>query len=353
MEQHLHLKVGLTVVFALLIFALLIFMVSNYHVFQAGKTFFVTFNFANGLAAGAPVMVNGLEVGNVEQLGFTEEEGNVKVRLTVWVNDDARVYANSKAYINTLGLMGEKYLEITSGEGMEQPIAEGAILDGSDPLRQDEMLAIAGDLIREFQRSINAVNAIIAQEGTREDIRDSLHNLKNITTTLDRLLAQNQSNITTILTNFSESSVKLNRSMDSLDRMVTSNEKTLTAAIENFSVASGDLRTAVNDNRQTFNQAMRDLQLFSGDLAALSRGNRDRVTATIANLEASSEKLRQTLDKLNSSSGTLGILLNDPSIGTNLRTSSRDLKEAITYLKRRPWLLFREQDEPINFGTPE
>lgn len=351
-EQH-NFKVGLTVIAGLLMLAVLIFVVSDSHLLQPGYTFFVTFNFANGLTAGAPVMVAGVAVGSIEEIKFVEEQGNTKVQLTVWVRSHARVFRNSKAFINTLGLMGEKYLEISTGDGSEQPIREGDTLRGTDPVRQDEILSRGAELVREFQSSIAAVNSILGEAGTRDDIRNTLHNLNNISHRVDSILEKNETSINTSLQNFGEASARLSNTITSLDRMVTTNEKALNESVSNFSIM-------ISENRPGFTKAVQDFQSFSGDLAAISRNNRGSITTAITNIgEASSdfktvlEKLDTTLTRLNSNQGTLGMLLNDPTVGNNLKKTSQDLREMIAYIKYRPWLLYRSSDEPLRYGTTE
>ena len=74
MDNHTNVKVGSTVIVGLIILSILIFTVSNYHIFESGNTFFVTFAFANGLEIGAPVMVAGVEVGQVEAIDFIPDD---------------------------------------------------------------------------------------------------------------------------------------------------------------------------------------------------------------------------------------------------------------------------------------
>ncbi|HNW91310.1 MAG TPA: MlaD family protein [bacterium] len=359
-EQH-QLKVGITVIVGFILLAAIIFMVSDFHLLTPGSTFFVTFNFANGLAEGAPVMVAGVEVGTVEAIDFvTDNQGNTRVQLTVWVNRRARVFRNSKAFINTLGLMGEKYLEITTGEGGEQPIREGDVLAGTDPIRQDEILSRGAELVREFQSSVAAVNSILGEAGTRDDIRNTLHNMNNISRRIDSIIEKNEGSINTSLANFGQASTRLNSTVQTFDRMITGNEKGLTESIQNFSTGIGELRLMVSENRPGLTRAVQDFQTFSGDLAALTHGNRATLGTTITNVgEASGnlkgvlEKMDAVLTRINSTQGTLGMLLNDATVGNNLRKSSQDLREMIAYVKYRPWLLYRSSDEPLRYGTEE
>lgn len=358
MDEQQRFRVGATVILGLVLLAAMIFLVSDWHLLTPGYTFFVDFSFANGLLPGAPVMVAGVEVGSVENIAFVTEGNNTRVRLTVWVNDSARVFRNSKAYINTLGLMGEKYLEVTTGDGDEQPVREGDVLAGIDPVRQDEILARGAELVREFQASISSVNAILGEAGTRDDIRNALHNVSNITRRVDGILAQNESSINVTLRNFGEASTSLNRSAAALDRMIAGNEQAFGESLQSFRGGMTDLQKFVNESRPGMTRAVTDLQSFSADMATLSRNNRAGIQTTITNVSEASgdlksvlEKLDTTLTRMNSSQGTLGMLLNDPAIGNNLRGASKDLREMIAYIKYRPWLLYRSSDEPLSYGT--
>ena len=90
----------------------------------------------NGLKPGAPVRVGGLEVGTVEKVGFDPKGGMVEVTMKVDRKVQPRVTTKSEANLGSLGLLGEKAMDITpSTEG--QPIEDGGYITAAaeDPFK--------------------------------------------------------------------------------------------------------------------------------------------------------------------------------------------------------------------------
>src|SRR5687767_6901975 len=68
----------------------------------------------DGLKPGAPVFVGGLEVGKVEEVGFDPKGGMVEVTMKLDRRVQPRVTTKSEATLGSLGLLGEKAVDITS-----------------------------------------------------------------------------------------------------------------------------------------------------------------------------------------------------------------------------------------------
>ncbi|MFC1674843.1 MlaD family protein [Candidatus Omnitrophota bacterium] len=149
-------KVGMLVVFCLLGLLYLTVKTGKIGVKQEGYFIYALFNEIAGLDTKAPVMLNGLEVGKVEGIDTVYTDGRTQIKLKIWLRKEARVRNNPEVSIKTLGLMGEKYIQIAShaGKGFIEP--ESTVI-GEDYADIDKIIKNVDDLISENQNSISQI----------------------------------------------------------------------------------------------------------------------------------------------------------------------------------------------------
>ena len=130
-DRSFELKVGLFVGIGILIFFIIVFSIGDVTFIKRGYRIYTVFSFVNGITKGAPVRLAGVDVGYIEGINVyhDKEAQKTKVKLTAWVNSgDIKIEKDARASINTLGLLGEKYLEIFPGT------LEGGLLENEDTL---------------------------------------------------------------------------------------------------------------------------------------------------------------------------------------------------------------------------
>lgn len=135
-KTKLELKVGIFVFIGLVVLAIFILSIGGFKTWSLGYYINLNFNFVNGVKVGAPVRFAGVDVGEVKRikLEFVPEENRSNVRLVVWVRDIIKIPTDSTVWVNTLGLLGEKYVEIMPGKDYANPVKENGSMVGIDPL---------------------------------------------------------------------------------------------------------------------------------------------------------------------------------------------------------------------------
>ena len=135
-------KVGMFILVGLVILSIMIFSIGDIYLIKRGIHIKVLFNFANGIAMNAPVRVAGIEAGEVDSIKIYYDtlEKRTKVELIAWIKEDIKIQEDSTAVINTLGLLGEKYLEVFPGRS-EKHLEDGDVLIGKDPVSVEDMTA--------------------------------------------------------------------------------------------------------------------------------------------------------------------------------------------------------------------
>ncbi len=109
-------KVGVFVFGALVVFVIGIFAIKDFRFFNPQYSFKVLFQYGDGVKAASPVRIAGVEVGEIKDVVLLHTKEGARVEVYASIKNDIRVPVDSEAFINNLGILGEKYLEIIPGK---------------------------------------------------------------------------------------------------------------------------------------------------------------------------------------------------------------------------------------------
>jgi phospholipid/cholesterol/gamma-HCH transport system substrate-binding protein len=160
-----ELKVGVFVFFGLVIFVVFVLSIGGIKTWDSGYKVHFVFNFVSGVKKGAPVRFAGVDSGVVKtiKLFYDEKEAKSKVRITCWVNKDVKIPLDSRVWVDTLGLLGEKYIEIIPGKDYSKLLQVSEDLAGEDPLAMNDLMKSAKNIVDNLD---TGVTKIINKEGT-------------------------------------------------------------------------------------------------------------------------------------------------------------------------------------------
>jgi phospholipid/cholesterol/gamma-HCH transport system substrate-binding protein len=109
-------KVGLFIVICLAGLAYLTLSTGKVTLVKEGYCIYAVFDEVAGLNKKAPVMLNGFEVGKVEDVKLAYDNAKTTITLKLLLNKGVKVSKDSEISIKTLGLMGEKYIQIKASQ---------------------------------------------------------------------------------------------------------------------------------------------------------------------------------------------------------------------------------------------
>ena len=177
-----EIKVGLFVFIAFILLAVVVFSISDFYTAQPHYALRVRFNFANGVQVGAPVRLVGVNVGEVRTVRIYRDETTQHsyAELGIRLSQGALVEEDSVAYINTLGLIGEKYLEIIPGSPGARVMKEGDILAGKDSIPTEQMMETTYRIMKKLEETVTAVHAVIGDPATQEALKGSSEQLHQL-----------------------------------------------------------------------------------------------------------------------------------------------------------------------------
>jgi len=135
-KTKMELKVGVFVFIGMVVLVIFLLSIGGFKTWSSGYRISVKFGFVNGIKMGAPVRFAGVDVGEVKKINleFIPEENRSIVHLVVWIRGNVKIPVDSSVWVNTLGLLGEKYIEIIPGQDYVNFIKENQAITGIDPL---------------------------------------------------------------------------------------------------------------------------------------------------------------------------------------------------------------------------
>jgi phospholipid/cholesterol/gamma-HCH transport system substrate-binding protein len=287
----------------------------------------------NGLKAGAPVHLSGVEVGSVRRVEFSGLDAPAPVRVTLTLRTDIqeRVTTTSLVTVGSLGVLGEKLLDISPGPG-GTPIPDEGTVPGEaegDPIKgiltdASATMKDIRDLARELQEGEGTLGALLKREDVHDRLKSLIEKAEQIFVSLDRAEG-------TFGKLIHDPAI-----YDNLHELTTS-MKDLMARIENGQGAIGRL---VNDDAvgesiaritENLEQVTDRIDEGEGTLGALVKERElyDRLDALSANIASVTARLDR-------GEGTAGQLLHDRALYDNLNKTANELQGLISDIRQDP-----------------
>lgn len=176
-----EIKIGIMVFVCIAALLILTFQVGNFSLHKKTYELKVQFQNINGIELYAPVRLNGFEVGSVNNIKIVYDDAT-KMLLTLGINEGVKVHDGAKAYVRTLGLIGEKYIGLTD-EAKGDFLPPGSLIVGEEPVDMEQLLA-KGDEIANNLNSI-LVNVDDLVKTNKDQVNEIVVNVNSATKNLD------------------------------------------------------------------------------------------------------------------------------------------------------------------------
>jgi phospholipid/cholesterol/gamma-HCH transport system substrate-binding protein len=327
-------RVGLLVLVAVAVLAFGVFLIGDQNnLFSRKNRYYIDFQSAGGLKQGNPVQLNGVDVGAVDRVILPTDPARKLIR--VWITVDrafaGRVRTDSRARIKTLGLLGDKFVEITSGSPGFPIVPSDGKVQAAPATNVDAILSSGEDVMDNVVTISHQLTNILARMERGEGLLGQLTSNTPDSLRMRRSLVGTFESFERIASTVENGDGPLPRLLndrelaDRLARAVVSLEA-VTASVQN---GPGLLPGLLNDpaTRQSFdttlatlNQVARDLQAFTADLES-SEALLPRLVKDEQYGREITEEVRQFVERLNtvserliSGEGTAAKLINDPQI---------------------------------------
>lgn len=261
-------------------------------------TYYAEYANVQGLNSASPVTINGFQVGKVQNITFSKDpkkKGEFVVEFSV--EADLPFTTKSIAKIYSEGIMGGKALAVV-------PSYEGTVAKTGDFLTGD----IESDIFSSVTEKLNPLQAKVESMIVEAD---SL--LVGMNDVLDK---KTRNHLKSSIEQLNASMEHFKEVSENLNLMLVQNKANVEKTIKNAEAATGKI-TTLTDNINS--------ELTEADIAG-----------TVKELKTTLNNINSILDGLEKGDGSLGKLLNDEKMYTNLTNASKELEELLRDMKEHP-----------------
>lgn len=190
--QSTNVRVGIFLAIGLAIAATAILALGSKSGLLEGKaTLYVHFADINGLVAGAPVRLAGLDVGTVQRIEFPDDPGKTEAQVTLSVKSKylPRIRRDSVAFVDSKGLLGDKIINISLGSVKTEQLKDGDTLRTKQAPSLDHLATQVGEAVEGITELTHTANTAIQQlsnEQMRGDISRISGSIANILEQVER-----------------------------------------------------------------------------------------------------------------------------------------------------------------------
>jgi phospholipid/cholesterol/gamma-HCH transport system substrate-binding protein len=299
----------------------------------------------SGLSNGAPVRLDGVEVGNVESIKLAprtaniarDKNRNIQVVLRVGKKYQDDILTDSTASLVTEGLLGNRYVEVTRGfTGV--PLKDNEEVKGTEEKALKEVVERSADMLGNLQALSDSVQELLA-------------GVKQGKGTLGKLLTDEQAynHLNSILAKGDVVLTNVQAGHGTLGKLVVSDEmyNKVDQGLDNVNVILTDVRS----QKGTIGKLLYDPSLYDQAKQAISNGNAmigdvragkgtlgklatDDTLYT--KLKETSENVASATAKLNDNTTTAGKLFSDPRLYDNLSGLTGDLRLLVGEFRQNP-----------------
>src|SRR5580700_6065371 len=306
-----ELRVGLFVLVGLSVLAAGIFYVTGAGTIGPKYRLITYLPEVSGLANGAPVRLDGVEVGNVESIRLAprvagkirEKNKNIEIVMRVGKHYENDILTDSAASLVTEGLLGNRYVSISLGvTGV--PLKDGQEVPGSEEKAMKEVVERSADVLANLQ--------VLS-----ENIQDLINGVKQGKGSLGKLLTDDQAynHLNSILAKGDVMLTNVQAGQGTLGKLV----------------ASDEMYDKVDKGLDSVNIILTDVRAGKGTLGKLATDD-----ALYNKLKETSDNIASASAKLNDNTTTVGKLFSDPKLYDGLSGLTGDLRLLIGEFRQNP-----------------
>ena len=182
-ERQMQLRIGALVLTAILLFIGFVLSVGKRSaLFEERYSLWTSFSSTEGLAVGAPVRLAGVTVGNVTRIAFSRDLKDRRIALTLSLEQRVqdRIREDSVASIGTIGLVGDKVLDVTVGSLDRPALQPGAQLASVDPLDYTVLVQKGDRILDNVTRITASLDEFLAggESAGKRNLNEALRSLR-------------------------------------------------------------------------------------------------------------------------------------------------------------------------------
>jgi phospholipid/cholesterol/gamma-HCH transport system substrate-binding protein len=254
----------------------------------------LTAHFKNvlGLLPGAPVWLGGTEVGRVDRIAFEPMSAERPVLVVLRINEDIqdRIRDDSVATIGTIGLLGDSYVELSFGTEGAAVLLDGDEIATAEPVNVTALMAEGRNALASINELSGSVNDVVKTFAEKEGAERAVEAIQAVSD---------------IMIETREGSGLIHSLI--FDPYEGGGAEALTRSL-----------ASLEDSLASLDAILAEVRTGDGILHSLIYASPDEQTI-LTEVLAATERLNRILGKVESGEGTIGLLLNDPTVFEDLK----------------------------------
>lgn len=280
-------KVGLLVAVSLVVAGFFILRIENLNPGATSQRVYrLHIDNAQGLTEKAGVQLRGVRVGKVKRLTLTE----TGVEGQLLVDPDVPLHEGATASVISVGLLGDKRLELTIGDPGAPMLEENAIIPGDVSVSLDDVIGTMGAIGGDVKEITGSVRDVVASPEGKQNLEDFVQGLTRLTGQIDQTVADNRDEVRQLVSGIRDFSVSLGNVGKKIDRAL-----------------GGESGENLGESVEGVHELI------------------DRLRRTSAHLESVSQKIDE-------GKGTLGTLVNSQETGEQVGNTLESVQEAASFV---------------------
>lgn len=257
-----------------------------------------------GLQNSNPVIINGLQVGTVYKI--TTEKDMREILVDLNITKDIDIPKNSIAIIKSNPL-GTTSVEIKLGDAVENLKNKDIILTETSGGLFDNVLKKVDPVLYEVRKAVSSIDTLLG----------------NFNSILD---PKAKGNVAQVLANLNQVTASMVSSTASLNSLLNAQTGALAKSLNNVSSITSNFA----NNNEKINNVMSNLDKTTSKFATLN------LNKTLDTLDRAVNELKGIISKFDNNNGTIGKLLNDPTMYKNLASSGNKLNLLLDDIRINP-----------------
>jgi phospholipid/cholesterol/gamma-HCH transport system substrate-binding protein len=340
--QWAQLRVGIMVIVSLVLLAIAVFFISGQGgFFTRHYTLKAYLSSGGDLREGGRVRLAGISVGNVVKIrisSYLDKQRAVEVDLKIARTYQNEIRADSVASVETVGLLGESYVDISRGTPGQEVLADGGAIKTAEKADVTAVVQNTNEVIMNLNALSAKLDDITTQiQGGKGSMGkllydETLYNKMDATVSGAQVLVERAQRGEGTICKLMSDDTLYNRTVATIDR--------LNLVLDDVQHGNGSLAKFISDpsaynnlNRlmTNGNTLIDGINQGHGTLGKLTKDEQfyDRMNSSLAHVDAITARIDQ-------GQGTLGKLSTDSTLFNNLSASSQSLKEFLADFRKNP-----------------
>jgi len=273
-HRSMVIKVSIFAVVMLLVSAALVIVFGDFR-FGPEASYHATFTDASRLKAGQKVRIAGVPVGSVQEIKLNPDN---TIDVKFGIDKHYQLYSSTRALIRYENLVGDRYLEITSGPGELRKLAPGGTINAQHTQPALDLDALLGGLKPVLKGldadKVNTVTSAViellqGQGGALSNVLADTSAFSSALGNRDQLIGDTITNLNTVLGTIDARSAQFSSSVDQLQQLITGlakNRDAIAGAIPPLASTTTDLTQLLQNSRRPLQGVIENVRPLATEL---------------------------------------------------------------------------------------